>query len=87
MHMLRRGAHGVGKHKRHSWLRCLPVLLHSALRPDTDGKPLANQPKGSAVIAIEQVANDERSDRLNCYPGGVQLGANAPTTSEACIPA
>lgn len=86
MHMLRRGAHGVGKHKRYSWLRCLPVLSHSALRPDTDGKPLADQPKGSAVIAIEQVANNERCDGLNCYPGGVQLGANVyATTDVPCL--
>ena len=86
MHMIRRGAHGVGKHKRYSCLLCLPVLLHSALRPDTDGKPLADQPKGSAVIAIEQVADNECSDRLNCYPGGVQLGVNAhATTDVSCL--
>ena len=82
-HMLRRDAHDAGKHKRYSWLRCLPVFLHSALRPDTEGRPMADQPKGSATIAIELVVDGERHNRLTCYPGGVQLGAIVPTTRRA----
>ena len=57
------------------------MLLHSALRPDTEGKLIADQPKGSAKIAIELVVDNECHDGPTCYPEDVQLGANDVATT------